>query len=105
MHELDVLWNNSFRHTFDCCWRNSVKPIQFFCHSLPLSYLVDERQLTFFSKLQRNDNYVLRTLAHLLMVKYETLVLATKYGLSDIYCAESTFKELTSLSFVQKVQL
>jgi len=41
-----------------------------------------------------NDNYVLRTLTHLPMVKYETLALATKYGVSDVYCALSTIKEL-----------
>jgi len=27
------------------------------------------------------------------MVKYETLALATKYGLSDVYCAVSTTKQ------------
>jgi len=105
MHELDVLWNNGFRHIFNCCWRDSVKPIQFFCHSLPLSYLVDERQLTFFSKLQRTDNYVLRTLAGLPMVKYEMLALAAKYSLNGVYCAVSTIKDLVWLSFAQKVQL
>jgi len=55
MHELDVslLWNNGFRHILNCYWCDSVKTIKFFCHFFPLSYLVDERQLTFFSKLQR----------------------------------------------------
>ena len=47
-HELDVIWNNGFRHIFNCCRRESVKPLQFFCQSLPLSYLIEERQLTFF---------------------------------------------------------
>jgi len=88
-----------------CCWRDSVKPIQFFCHSLPLSYLLDERQLTFFSKLQRTDNYVLRILAGLPMLKYEMLALAAKYSLNGVYCAVSTIKDLVLLSFAQKVQL
>ena len=26
-HELDIIWNNSFRHIFNCCWRESVKPL------------------------------------------------------------------------------
>jgi len=30
MHELDVIWNNGFRHIFNCCWSDSVKPLQFF---------------------------------------------------------------------------
>ena len=28
-HELDVIWNNGFRHIVNCCWRESVKPLQF----------------------------------------------------------------------------
>jgi len=63
------------------------------------------RQLTFFSKLQRTDNYVLRTLAGLPMVKYEMLALAAKYSLNGVYCAVSTIKDLVWLSFAQKVQL
>ena len=55
--------------------------LQFFCHSLPLSFAVDERQLMFFSKLQHTDNHILHILMHLLMVKYEMLGLAAKYGL------------------------
>jgi len=39
------------------------------------------------------------------MVKYETLALAIKYGLSDVYCAVSTIKELVWSSFVHKVEL
>jgi len=46
-HELDVIWNNGFRRIFNCCWRESVKPLQFFCQSMPLSYLIEERQLMF----------------------------------------------------------
>jgi len=46
-HELDVIWNNGFRHIFNCCWRESVKPLQFFCQSVPLSYLIEERQFMF----------------------------------------------------------
>jgi len=83
MHELDVIWNNSFRHIFNCCWHDGVKPLQFFCQSMPLFFLIDERQLMFFSKLQRTDNIVLRTLIHVPMVKYEMLRLAVKYELSN----------------------
>jgi len=30
VHELDVILNNGFRHIFNCCWPDSVKPFQFF---------------------------------------------------------------------------
>ena len=63
---------------------------------------MDERQLTFFSKLQCTDNYVLRTLARLPMVKYEMLALAAKYSLNGVYCAVSTIKDLVWLSLHRK---
>jgi len=47
MHELEVIWSNGFRHIFNCCWRYSVKPLQFFCYSLPLTHLIGERQFVF----------------------------------------------------------
>ena len=40
--------------------------------------------LMFFSKLHRMDNIVLQTLMRVLMVKYEMLSLAVKYGLNDV---------------------
>jgi len=36
-YKMQVIWNNSFRHIFSCCWRESVKPLQYFCNILPLS--------------------------------------------------------------------
>jgi len=81
MYELDVIWNNGFRHIFNCCWRDSVKPLQFFCQSMPLSFVIEQRQLMFFSKLHRTDNIVLQTLIRVPTVKYEMLSLAVKYGL------------------------
>ena len=51
IHHLEVVWNNAFCHIFNCCWRGSVKALQYFCHSLPLSlYHIDERRLMFFYK-------------------------------------------------------
>jgi len=50
MRERDVIWNNGFRHILTVAGAMNVKPIKFFSRSLP-SYRVDERQLTFFSKL------------------------------------------------------
>ena len=49
---------------------------------MPPSYLIEERQLLFFSKLQGTDNIVLQTLLCVPMVKYEMLGLAAMYGLS-----------------------
>jgi len=41
-HKIQVIWNNCFRHIFSCCWRESVKPFQYFCNTQPLSYAIDQ---------------------------------------------------------------
>jgi len=74
MRELDVMWNNGFRHIFNCCWREIVKPLQCFIHFLPLTYLIEERQLKFLNKLLFSDN--MQTLACTYGVQFEILVLA-----------------------------
>jgi len=45
LHKLDVACNNCFRRIFQCCWRETTRPLQFYCKSLPLSLLVDQRKL------------------------------------------------------------
>jgi len=104
IHKLDVIWNNGFRCIFDCCWRDNVKPLEFFCKSLPLSYLIDERQHISFNKLQHTDNPILRTLFHLPTVKYEILGLAAKYGLNGVQGNLSAMKDCVWTCFVQKVR-
>ena len=82
----------------------NVKPLQFFCQSMPLSFVIKERQLMFFSKLHRTDNTVLRTLVPVPMVKHEMLRLAVKYGLNDVRERLSTIRDTVWSCFVQKVQ-
>ena len=76
-----------------------MKPLQFFCFSSPMSYLIDERQLTFFSKLQHTDNPIIRTLIYLSAVRYEIMGLADKYGLNGLQCGLSVIKESEWLCF------
>ena len=52
-----------------------------------VTYLIDERQLIFFNRLQYTDNPIMRTLSHLPTVKYEILGLAAKYGLNGVQVA------------------
>ena len=44
-HRLNVIWNNSIRKIFGCCWRESVCCLLFYCQTLPMSYLIDQRIL------------------------------------------------------------
>ena len=94
IREIDVIWNNGFRCIFSCCWRESVKPLQFYCRTLPISYLIGERQLLFYRRLLC-DNIVLRTLARL--IRFETLGIAAKY---DMYFSTATVKNAVWSSFV-----
>ena len=75
-----------------------------FCQSLPVSHLIDERQLIFFNKLQHTDNPILRTLSHWPTVKYEILWLAAKYGLNVVQGSLSAMKDCVWTCFVQKVR-
>jgi len=59
LSELDVIWNDAYRRIFNCCWRESVKPLQFFYSNLLLSYIVDERCLVFYRRLlAHNDSFM-----------------------------------------------
>ena len=77
VRKIDVLWNNGFRHVFNCCWQESVKPLQFYCHTLPLSYQLHQRQLLFYRRLLLSDIIILRT--GLPRVRFEMLGIAAKY--------------------------
>ena len=50
MDKISVAWNNCFRRIFSCCWRESVKPLQYFCSSLPIPHIIQQRKLLFFGK-------------------------------------------------------
>ena len=64
VHKLNVAWNNCFRRIFQGFWRESVKPLQYFCGSLPLPYLLDQRRIVFWKHMLKSDNPVLCTLSH-----------------------------------------
>lgn len=80
IRELDIIWNNAFRYIFNCCWRESVKPLQFYCNTVPLSYMIEERKLLFYRKISLSKNVVLRTLMCLPSVSSDYMFLCSKYS-------------------------
>jgi len=90
--ELDVILNNAYRRIFNSCWRESVRPLQFFCNNLPLSYVIDERRLVFCRKLLPHNNIVLRSLVKLHAVLYEYCGLSCKDNVCNPYCSDATIK-------------
>jgi len=81
MHERAVIWNNCYIHVFTRCWQEGVKPLQYYCESLPVSYLVYKKQLLFFRKLSYSNNTTLRAILALPMVRYEALGLASIFNI------------------------
>ena len=88
-HNLDIVWNSAFRHIFNCSWGESVRPLQYLCKSMPVSYVIDEWRLIFMRKLVYHDNAVLRTLASLSAVYYEYISLCSQYDICLLYTSPS----------------
>ena len=65
LHTISVVWNNCFRRIFRCCWRDSTRPLQYYCNALLMSYLIDQRRLLFWQKTRCSNNVILRTLSAL----------------------------------------
>jgi len=78
LHKLDVAWNNCFRRIFQCCWRETTRPLQFCSKSLPLSLLMDQRKLLFWLQTRRSDNVILRTMTAL--NRNEFVAVCAKYS-------------------------
>ena len=50
INRVNVAWNNSFRHIFSGFWWESVKPLQYYTTTLPISYFIDQRKLLLWKK-------------------------------------------------------
>lgn len=101
VHKVNVAWNNSLRHIFNCCWRESVKPLQFFCKSLPMSYEVDQRKIIFWKKMYYAGNVLLYKLAS--MSKDYIMSICSKYNICHLAMSDTSIKDCIWLSFIQTV--
>jgi len=50
---------------FNCCWRESIKVLQYYCNVLPIPYLIAQRRLISWCKICNSENAVLQTLSFL----------------------------------------
>ena len=62
IYKLNVIWNNVYRKIFNCCWRESVRPLLYFCHMMPLTYIIHQRCILFWRKLQASSSVLLQLL-------------------------------------------
>jgi len=62
---VNVAWNNCFRNFFNACWRESAKPLLYYCNTMSASPLIDQRKILFYKKTICWSNVVLRTVCSL----------------------------------------
>ena len=76
-----AIYDDVFSNTHSAfpIYRESVKPLQFYCSCLPASLLVFQRRIIFWLKMLRSDNLVLHTLAGCCRVSIAAL--SEKYSL------------------------
>ena len=59
--KVDVAWNNCFRKVFNAC----VKPLLYYCNTMPASLLVEQMKMIFYNKTFHSNNIVLRIVCDL----------------------------------------
>lgn len=79
-YKLNVIWNNVYRKIFNCCWRESVRPLLYYCKSMSISYIIDQRRILFWRKLQASSHVLLQLLASLCV--NEHIAVCSRYGIS-----------------------
>jgi len=73
---INVLWNNTFRRIFSCCWRESIAGLQY-CSCLPMNYIIEQQTIMFYRRTLRTQNDILRML--LTLKRDHMLSLLEKY--------------------------
>ena len=90
--KINVLWNNCFRHIFRCCWRESVRPLQYFCRTLPMLHLINQTKLLFWKKMYTNSNVLLYTLSRYASAPSSLMAVASQYGIHSLQQSVETVK-------------
>jgi len=101
INRVNVAWNNSFRHIFSGFWRESIKPLQYFCQTLPISYFIDERKLLFWRKLAMHNNNFLLYLSRLVQNRFYPI--GSAYGINTISASVGQIKSAVWAKFTETV--
>ena len=70
--------------------KESTRPLQFFCKSLPLNLLLDQRKLLLWINIRQSHNIVLETLSSLNY--YELVATCSKYNTDASHMSENIVK-------------
>jgi len=100
-HKINVMWNTSFRHIFRRFWRESVRPLQYFCSNLPLTYLIDQGKLLLWKKMYTSNNIILYSLSRHIHDRF--IAVSSQYGVFSPLQSVGMIKSAVWLSFAETV--
>ena len=72
--------------------------LQFYCSSLPVSYIIDQRRLLFWKRMLSSDNPVLRSLSY--FVSNRALAVGSVYGVTTAMPVNVSLGFLYTLDFI-----
>ena len=103
LNKASVAWNNCFRHTFKGFWRESVKPLQYYCGLLPLPLMVIRNRLLFWRKMMLCDNAVLVSLSRLIARRF--IAEGSRFGVSSWITSPAEIKTAVWSSFANTLSV
>jgi len=69
---------------FNACWRESAKPLLYYCNTMSAPLLIDQRKILFYKKTIFGSNVVLRTVFSLYFNEIQRLSAAYNILLSAL---------------------
>ena len=88
-----LVCDHSKTKIFGCCWRESVSCSLYYCKTLTMSYIVDQRIILFWKRALNSDNIIIATLARIkgnevgmILSKYNIPSLNLSQLLSSLAC-------------------
>ena len=99
-HKVDVAWNIVFGKFLMLVGddRESVKPLSFYCNTMPASLLVEHRIMVFYNKTLHSNNIVLRILC--VLHRNEAQNLSSVYHIFQGHSSSFGIKRAVWSSFV-----
>jgi len=84
-HKMNIVCNNAFRHIFQCCWRESVCCLFYYCKVLPISHTIDQRKLLFLKKQRASDYSAIRSFS--ILCTHEHCKILSGNSIQNFSCA------------------
>ena len=87
----NVLWNNTFRKIFNCCWRESPSSLQFYTGCLSMYLIIEQQKALFYRRVLKSSNAILQTLLSLKRRFVNSLT--SSYSIRSLHASRSAIKQ------------